>query len=166
MDSSLSCEPKKVKQIAIIGAGISGLLACKHTMEKGFNPVVFEARNGIGGVWSCTIDSTKLQSPKDYFQFSDFAWPESVSETFPDHNQVMDYIRSYALHFDILPRINFSSKVIGIDYYSAADEDMSSWDMWGGTGEAFSPKGKWNVIVQDVLHPMEAPKVLVHFLLV
>ncbi|KAK6160804.1 hypothetical protein DH2020_004185 [Rehmannia glutinosa] len=162
---SSSREPNKVeKKIAIIGAGISGLLACKHTMEKGFNPVVFEARNGIGGVWSSTIDSTKLQTPKDHFQFSDFPWPESVSQTFPDHNQVMEYVTSYALRFDIFSRIKFNSKVIGLDYniYSSSDDDdnmCSNWDMWGGNGEAFSSNGKWNVVVQNVLQPMQAPKV-------
>lgn len=80
------------KRIVIIGAGISGLLAGKYTMEKGFNPIVFEAQSGIGGVWSKTIDSTKLQTPKHVCQFSEFAWPHSGRETFPDHNQVMEYI--------------------------------------------------------------------------
>ncbi|GER55483.1 dimethylaniline monooxygenase [Striga asiatica] len=156
-----SCEPKKdMKKIAIIGAGISGLVACKHMIEKGFNPVIFESRNNIGGVWSSTIDSTKLQTPKDYFQFSDFPWPEHVSQKFPDHNQVMDYLTSYVLHFNIFPRIKFSSKVIGIDYVSSSDdENMFSWDLWGGSGEAFSSTGKWNVVVHNVLQPVNSPKV-------
>ncbi|KAL3830505.1 hypothetical protein ACJIZ3_019307 [Penstemon smallii] len=109
MDSSISSctEQKKEKNIAIIGAGISGLLACKHAMEKGFNPVVFETRPNIGGAWSSTMDSTKLQTPKDYFQFSDFPWPDSVSETFPNHNQVMNYIKSYALLLRLLVSIMY-----------------------------------------------------------
>ncbi|KAL3514861.1 hypothetical protein ACH5RR_027578 [Cinchona calisaya] len=146
------------KTIAIIGAGISGLLACKYALQKGFSPTVFEARNCIGGVWSKTLDSTKLQTPKNHYQFSDFAWPGSVTEAFPDHHQVMEYIYSYALHFNILPHIKFSYKVISIDYCTSPEEDMSSWELWGSTSEAFSPKGKWNVNVQDLLNSADTIK--------
>lgn len=69
------------KEIAIIGAGISGLLACKSAIQKGFSPVIFEARNCIGGVWSNNIiETTKLQTPKNYYQFSDFVWPAAAAE--------------------------------------------------------------------------------------
>lgn len=139
------------KKIAIIGAGISGLLACKHTMEKGFNPIVFEAQSCTGGVWSKTIESTKLQTPKSFYQFSDFGWPPSVKDTFPDHCQVLEYIQSYAVQFNILPMIKFDSKVIDIDYFS--EEDMGRWDLWGGYGEPFSPTGKWNITIQNAGDP-------------
>lgn len=141
------------KKIGIIGAGIRGLLACKHAMEKGFNPMVFEARSGLGGVWSQTIESTKLQTPKNFFQFSDFAWPSSVKESFPDHNQVMEYLQGYAANFNIIPRIIFNSRVTCIDYVTPSEEDLLSWDLWGGTGIAISPTGKWDVTLQDARNP-------------
>ena len=146
------------KKIAIVGAGVSGLLACKQMAEKGLEPIVFEARGGVGGVWSATLESTKLQTPKDYYRFSDFAWPDSVEETFPDHNKVLDYLHSYASHFNILSRILFNTKVLNIQYCNDNivhhdDLDLDSWDLWGGSGDPISPPAKWNVTVQDSRDP-------------
>ncbi|KAJ4962252.1 hypothetical protein NE237_022191 [Protea cynaroides] len=137
------------KQVAIVGAGISGLIACKYALEKGFRPIVFEARSSIGGVWTRTLETTKLQTPKELFQFSDFPWPSSVEGSFPDHNQVLEYIEAYANRFDLLRHVKFNSKVISVNYEGPSEEEMQSWDLWGRTGEAFGPGGKWNIAVQD-----------------
>ncbi|OMO79976.1 Flavin monooxygenase FMO [Corchorus capsularis] len=138
------------RQVAIIGAGISGLLACKYALSKGFHPIVFESQNGVGGVWTKTLQTTKLQTPKPVYQFSDFPWPDSVTEVFPDQHQVFDYIESYAKHFDLLKHIKFNTKVSGIEYEGPPDAEMQSWSLWGGNGEPFSAKGKWKVMVEDL----------------
>lgn len=110
-------ESNNKKRVVIVGAGVSGLLACKHCVEQGLSPVVFEAESHVGGVWSHTLESTKLQTPKTYYQFSDFPWPRSLEDTlFPDHASVVDYLTSYASHFDLLSRINFNAKVNSLDY--------------------------------------------------
>ncbi|KAL3734383.1 hypothetical protein ACJRO7_023698 [Eucalyptus globulus] len=146
-------QPKQ--RVAIVGAGISGLVACKHLIEKGFDPIVFEAHGTVGGVWSRTIESTKLQTPKHLYQFSDFPWPASVTETFPNHEQVMEYLHSYVTRFGILAKIKFNCKVTGIDFIVELgnEEDMTDWETWSGSGggRPFSSGGKWNVAVQDTV---------------
>ncbi|KAI3714195.1 hypothetical protein L1987_72791 [Smallanthus sonchifolius] len=134
------------KQIAIIGAGISGLLACKYCLSKGFEPIVFEFESDVGGVWIKTIKTTRLQLPKVMYQFSDFPWPPSITDVFPNQQQVHDYIRSYATHFNLMPHIKFHSRVKGIAYDGRSSD---AWSLWNGTGEAFPPQGKWNVTVEN-----------------
>lgn len=139
--------------MAIIGAGISGLLACKYTLSKGFRPIVLESRSSIGGVWIKTVETTKLQTPKPVYQFSDFPWPASVTEDFPNQHQVFDYVDSYARHFDLLKHIKFNTKVLGIEYEGPSEEEMESWSLWGSNGETFGSKGKWKVEVEDTQCP-------------
>ncbi|KAM0822156.1 hypothetical protein ACQ4PT_071680 [Festuca glaucescens] len=59
------------KRVVIIGAGVSGLAACKHLLERGCRPVVFEADTLLGGVWARTPDCTSLQSERTMYQYSE-----------------------------------------------------------------------------------------------
>ncbi|KAH7519336.1 hypothetical protein FEM48_Zijuj08G0025400 [Ziziphus jujuba var. spinosa] len=104
-----------VSKIAIIGAGVSGLAAAKQLAHH--NPVVFEASDSIGGVWKhCSYNSTKLQSARWDYEFSDFPWPDRNNPTFPSHLEILDYLHSYANHFDVLKYVRFNSKVVQLRY--------------------------------------------------
>lgn len=138
------------KRVAIVGAGMSGLLACKYAASKGFSPVVFEAQDQAGGLWNHTTESTRLQNAKQTFQFSDFPWPSSVEDVFPKNTQLLEYLQSYAQNSDLLPYIKFSSKVVGIDYAGPSVEEMQTWDLWSGAGNAFGSKGMWNLKFLDI----------------
>ncbi|GJR80878.1 N-oxide-forming dimethylaniline monooxygenase [Tanacetum coccineum] len=134
------------KQIAIIGAGIAGLVACKYCISKGFEPIVFEFESHIGGVWAKTLKDTRLQIPKSMYQFSDYPWPDSVTDNLPTQQEVIDYFHSYAKHFQLMQHINFCSRVKGISYDGPSSD---SWVLWNGTGEPFPPQGKWNITVEN-----------------
>jgi dimethylaniline monooxygenase (N-oxide forming) len=140
------------KNVAIVGAGISGLLACKYVLEIGFHPIVYEADDEIGGIWRHTIQSTKLQTNKESFQFSDFPWDSSVKEDCPSNQHVLHYVNSYAQHFSIIPYIRFNSKVIDIDYVGIgqSNEDINSWELWSGNGSPFSTKG-YGILLSKIL---------------
>ncbi|XP_031487300.1 probable flavin-containing monooxygenase 1 [Nymphaea colorata] len=144
------------KKIGIVGAGISGLIACKYVREKGFIPIVFEMKDMIGGVWLRTLDYTLLQTPKIAFQFSDFPWPSSVTSDHPTHGEVLEYIQSYARQFQLLQYIQFNSQVVGVEFVkdSCSSKDgvlpSMSDDAW--SGEPFSSGGTWQITVHNVLH--------------
>lgn len=142
------------RKVGIVGAGINGLLACKYALSKGLNPIVFECKNAIGGVWSKTIESTKLQTPKPTFEFADFPWPSYVDDLFPASYQVLDYVESYAKHFDLVKYVRFNTKVISVSCHGIDDDEkyIDSWELWGGNGETFSDRRKWDLTVQDLVN--------------
>ncbi|KAL4589378.1 hypothetical protein LXL04_002284 [Taraxacum kok-saghyz] len=122
-------------KIGIIGGGISGLAAAKQLSKH--NPMVFEATDSIGGVWKhCTFRTTKLQTPRCDYQFSDYPWAQTDdNSSFPSYAEILDYLDSYANHFDLLKFINFDSKVTEIkfvgDHETVAYQSLSSGKpMW------------------------------------
>ena len=40
-----------MKTIAVIGAGVAGLLATQHALDASLNVICFEQTNHIGGTW-------------------------------------------------------------------------------------------------------------------
>ena len=117
-------------KIAIIGAGVSGIAAAKQLAHH--NPLVFEASDSIGGVWRhCSYNSTKLQSRRSDYEFSDFPWPDRDNTGFPSHTEILDYLHSYANHFDVIKFVRFNSKVVGIRFVG----DKEANDLTGKPGE-------------------------------
>ncbi|KAA8523359.1 hypothetical protein F0562_009782 [Nyssa sinensis] len=133
-------------KFAIIGAGISGIAAAKQLAK--YQPLVFEATNSLGGVWRhCSYKSTKLQTPRCDFEFSDYPWPERDNSSFPSHLEILDYLYSYATFFDLLKLVRFNSKVVEIRFVG----DPETTDVVGKTGEYGSllpGQPVWEVAVQ------------------
>ena len=109
-----------MRKVGIVGAGISGLTAAKHLAR--FNPIVFEATDSVGGVWRhCSFRSTKLQTPRKDYEFSDFPW-EDQSDSFPTHLEILNYLESYATHFDLWRHILLRSRVVELKLLTADHE--------------------------------------------
>ncbi|CAN6178483.1 unnamed protein product [Urochloa humidicola] len=149
-------DPTK-KRVAIVGAGPSGLAACKHLLAKGFLPVVFESAAGVGGVWRRTLASTRLQTPASAYRFSDFPWPADAAASaspadglFPRHDQVLEYLAAYARRFGVMERVRFGCKVLAASYVGGATEpEVAAWERWSGNGEAFGDgTGEWHLTVR------------------
>ncbi|CAL5072972.1 unnamed protein product [Urochloa decumbens] len=134
------------KRVAVVGAGTSGLAACKHLLARGFRPVVFEAGASLGGLWTRTLASTRLQSPNAAYRFSDFPCPEGA-DTHPRHDQAVEYLAAYARRFGVEECVRFRSQVVAAEFVGA---DGADTEMWAGNGEAFGGDGagRWSLTVR------------------
>ena len=111
-------EAKMGLDVCIIGAGWSGLYACKYALENGLKPIVLERRDDIGGVWNYTDDpatttvmkSTVSSSSRVVTEASDFFMDENVGH-FMHHEEVVNYLRQYTEHFRLTEHIHLGCNV-------------------------------------------------------
>lgn len=109
------------REVVIIGAGWSGLLACKSMLEEGLTAVTLEKRPDVGGLWNYTDDpsiitvmkNTKTTSSSTVTEMSDFPMPEEIGQ-FPKQEDVLSYLKSYCDAFDLWPHICLGHCVIEI----------------------------------------------------
>jgi dimethylaniline monooxygenase (N-oxide forming) len=99
-------------RVAIIGAGISGLVTAKTMLEEGFEVTLFETEDEVGGVWarSRRYPGVHTQNPRDTYAFSDFPMPRSYPE-FPSGEQVQAYLAAYADRFGVTEHVRFRTAV-------------------------------------------------------
>lgn len=90
----------------VIGAGPSGLAAVRHLLGEGFHVECLEREDSLGGNWlfgsstSRVFESTRLISSKKLTEFADYPMPKHFP-AYPNHQQCLDYLRSYAAHFKL-----------------------------------------------------------------
>ncbi len=106
-----------MKEIAIIGGGMSGLVAAKYALECGMIPVIFEREADLGGLWNPRTGAMwrSLRTNTSHFtcMFSDFPW-KLGSDINPNQKDMFEYIKAYVSHFDVEKYIKFGSKVINV----------------------------------------------------
>ena len=134
--------------VAVIGAGISGLTSLKMLCDYGIDVVCFEASDRIGGNWafdnpngsSSAYRSLHIDTSKHQLSFRDFPMPEEFPD-FPHHTQIKQYLDDYAEAFDLLPHIEFETRVAHAECladggWELTIERTGSAAAAGGTGSA------------------------------
>ncbi|CAA2999513.1 probable indole-3-pyruvate monooxygenase YUCCA5 [Olea europaea var. sylvestris] len=114
----------------IVGAGPSGLAVAAGLKEQGVPFVILERADCIASLWQKrTYDRLTLHLPKQFCQLPKFPFPDHYPE-YPNKKQVIEYLESYAKHFDINPQ--FNETVESAKY----DEACKLWSV-----ETVSPSG-------------------------
>ena len=115
------------KQVAIIGAGVSGLAAAKAFSEKGHTVIGFERSHDLGGVWepSRSYPDVQTQSSKDLYCYTDHPMPADYPE-WPKGPQVHRYLYSYATKHDLNKLFKFNAFVKSM---TPRIDDLQGWTL-------------------------------------
>ncbi|MBA3302235.1 MAG: NAD(P)-binding protein, partial [Acidimicrobiia bacterium] len=119
-----SVDPARPFLVAVIGAGMSGLLCAHRLQQAGIDYVVCEKNADVGGTWlentypGCRVDvSNELYS----YSFARREWPQHFS-TQP---VLLDYFRACADELGLRPHIRFGTEVRSARF----DGERSVWDL-------------------------------------
>ena len=99
-------------RIAVIGAGVSGVVTARALLAEGFDVTVFEKTDDLGGVWSRSraYPGISTQDDRVSYAFSDMPMPADAA-LHPTGAEVRGYLEQYALRAGVLDRIRLSTAV-------------------------------------------------------
>jgi cation diffusion facilitator CzcD-associated flavoprotein CzcO len=108
----------ELPNVCVIGAGVSGLTACKALADFGVPHTCFEASDEVGGNWyfenpngtSSAYRSLHIDISKPSISFRDFPMPDRYPD-YPHHTHIFEWLRAYADAFSLRDRIRFNTRV-------------------------------------------------------
>ncbi|MDH3687855.1 MAG: NAD(P)-binding domain-containing protein [Gammaproteobacteria bacterium] len=109
---------KQLPHICVIGAGSSGIAACKVFQDQEIPVDCFEKSDRIGGNWafknnngmSSAYRSLHINTSRRQMVYSDFPMRDGTPD-FPHHTQVIQYFNDYVEHFGLKKYITLNCGV-------------------------------------------------------
>src|SRR5271165_846631 len=104
---------------AIIGAGPGGLVAARWLKKEGFEPVIFELGDRLGGQWagdprtSGVWSSMRTNTSRVMTEFGDFPHLPNTA-TYPTNQEIQTYLERYAERFDLVSHLHSGTCVQNI----------------------------------------------------
>jgi dimethylaniline monooxygenase (N-oxide forming) len=104
-----------VNRVAVIGAGPAGLVVSRWLVAHGFEPVIFEQADELGGQWTAQPGlsgiwpTMRTNTSRVLTAFGDLE-PEGDA-VYPAAGSVLAYLRRYASTLDLTRRIRLATRV-------------------------------------------------------
>ncbi|MFD4181652.1 flavin-containing monooxygenase [Rhodococcus sp. NPDC058514] len=126
--------------VVVVGAGFAGLYALHRLRGAGLTVRVFEAGDGVGGVWywngypgaRCDVESVDYSYSFSEELQQDWDW----SEKYATQPEILRYVNHVADRFDLRRDITFGTRVTD----SVLDERTLRWEVRTDAGEAISAR--------------------------
>lgn len=117
--------PGRDLRVAVIGAGMSGLLAAYRLRQAGIDVEVFEKNSDVGGTWlENTYPGCRVDVASHLYCYS-FAQRDDWPQYFSTQPELLDYFRKFAADHDLLSSIRFDTEVKDITW----SDVPTPWDL-------------------------------------
>jgi 4-hydroxyacetophenone monooxygenase len=117
--------PGRVMRAAVVGAGMSGIIAAHRLQQAGVEVTVLDKDAGVGGTWfenrypGCRVDVENHL----------YAYAEAQTPDWPQHHStqpvLLDYFEACCDHFSLRERLRLSTEVVQARW----DEPASQWEL-------------------------------------
>lgn len=124
----------------VVGAGFAGLYALHRLRSQGLSVRVFEAADGVGGVWywnrypgaRCDVESIDYSYSFDPDLEQEWNW----TEKYATQPEILAYLNHVADRFDLRRDISFGTRVTDM----VLDEKTLRWQVRTDRGDAVSAR--------------------------
>lgn len=111
---------RKDFRVAVVGAGMSGILAAIRLKKAGIPYVVLEKNSDVGGTWfENRYPGCRVDSPNHVYSYS-FA-PKDWPQHFSDQEVLLSYFKDVAEQYDVRPNIRFNTEVENMRWINEKD---------------------------------------------
>ncbi|KAI4343921.1 hypothetical protein L6164_011213 [Bauhinia variegata] len=143
-------ETNQSKNVCVIGAGPSGLVAARELRKEGHKVVVFEQNHDVGGQWlyqpnveeedplgrnpflkvySSIYESLRLISPREIMGYTDFPFlvkKDRDTRRFPGARELHLYLKDFCEWFGLREMIRYNTRVdyVGMLNYGVSVNDL------------------------------------------
>ncbi len=143
-----------MSEIAILGAGFSGICMAVKLLEAGHsNFVIYEKAASLGGTWrDNTYPGCACDVPSQLYSYS-FAQQSTWSRTYATQPEILAYIKRVAEQFGVERKIVFETTMTSLLW----DESQREWRLLSADGREF----KARTVVSGVggLHLPKLPEI-------
>ncbi len=150
-------------QIALIGAGPSGLAAARNLQKLKLPFQGFESHTDVGGLWnidnprSTVYESAHLISSKTTTEFAEFPMRAGVAD-YPSHQEMRQYFFDFAAHFQLRAHFHFGARVQRVVPVGEGAAPLWRVDWTGADGTSHSAEFKGVVIANGTLAEPSMPR--------
>ncbi len=150
MNNQIYSNQKQNLEIAIIGAGISGLCMAINLRKVGITTFkIFEKADNVGGTWhDNTYPGCGCDVPSFLYSFS-FEPKSDWTQHYPKQQEIRQYLEHCVEKYDIRKNISFNTEITSAIFeaekniwriYSASGEEFSANILVSGCGQLNQPK--------------------------
>lgn len=133
-------------KVAIVGAGMSGILAGIRLKQIGVPFVILEKNLDVGGTWyENTYPGARVDVPSAFYSYS-FAQKTDWPRYFSPQAVLLDYFRECADSFGLREHIRFRTEVLSM----AFDEERCAWSLRLRTADGGDETLEANAVISAV----------------